>query len=51
MFANGIIFDSEAWHSIHPKNLEELEGIDRTLVRFIIGAHSKIPSEVLYLET
>ena len=51
MFVNGILFNSEAWHSIQLKHLEELEVIDRTLMRFIIGAHSKTPSEFLYLET
>ena len=44
MFVNGILFNSEAWHSIQLKHLEELEVIDRTLMRFIIGAHSKTPS-------
>ena len=51
MFINGVLFNSEAWHSVHLKHLEELEVIDRSLMRFIIGAHSKTPSEMLYLET
>ena len=51
MFMNGILFNSEAWHAIKPKHMEELGQIDRTLMRFIIGAQSKVPSEMLYLET
>ena len=33
------------------KNFEELEVIDQQLMRHIIGAHSKPPTEFLYLET
>ena len=51
MFINGVLFNSEAWHSVQLKHLEELEVIDRSLLRFIIGSHSKTPSEMLYLET
>ena len=51
MFVNGVLFNSEAWHSIQLKHLEELELIDRSVMRFIIGAHAKTPSEILYLET
>ena len=51
MFVNGVLFNSEAWHSIQLKHLEELEVIDRAVLRFIIGSHSKTPSEILYLET
>ena len=35
MFVNGILFNSEAWHAIKPKHMEELEQIDRTLMRFL----------------
>ena len=51
MFVNGVLFNSEAWHSTHSKHLDELELIDRSVMRFILGAHSKTPSETLYLET
>ena len=33
------------------KNIEELEVVDRQLMRHIIGAHAKAPVEFLYLET
>jgi hypothetical protein len=36
---------------IQLKHIEELELIDRSLMHFIVGAHSKTPSEFLYLET
>ena len=31
MFINGVIFNTEAWHSVQLKHLEELEVIDRSL--------------------
>ena len=51
MFVNGVLFNSEAWSSINQKHIEEIETIDRTLMRFLVGAHAKTPSEILYLET
>ena len=51
MFLNGVRFNSEAWHSVLLKHLDELELIDKSLMRFIIGSHAKTPSEILYLET
>ena len=51
MFVNGVLFNSEAWYNIQEKHMEKLEKIDRSVMRFITGAHSKVPSEVLYLET
>ena len=51
MFVNGILYNSEAWHNISMRNIEELEVIDHTLIKFIIGAHAKTPTEISYLET
>ena len=51
MFVNGILTNSEAWHSISEKNIEDLEVMDCMLLCFILGAHSKIQTEFLYLET
>ena len=31
--------------------MEELEGVDHQLLRYIVGAHAKVPIEFLYLET
>ena len=33
------------------KHLEELELIDKSIMRFIIGAHAKTPSEIINLKT
>ena len=51
MFVNGVLFNSEAWSAICMKHIEELELIDRSVLKFIIGAHAKTASEVVYLET
>jgi hypothetical protein len=50
MLINGILFNSEAWHGITKKNIRELERIDEALLRGIVKAHSKTPTEFLYLE-
>ena len=39
MFVNGVLCNSEVWHSISKKHIEELEIIDHQLMRHIIGAH------------
>ena len=44
MFINGVLFNSEAWHAVQFKHLEELELIYRSLLRIIIGSYSKTPS-------
>ena len=51
MFVNGILCNSEAWHSISKKHIEDLEVMDRSLLRYITGAHVKTKNEFLYLET
>ena len=51
MSVNVALFNSEAWSSLNMKHIEEIETIDRTLMKFIVGAHAKTPSEILYLET
>ena len=51
MFVNGVLSNSGAWSSINQNHIEEIETIDRTLMKFIIGAHAKTPSEFIYLET
>ena len=51
MFVNGILCNSEVWHSISKKHIEELEVLDRSLLRYILKAHSKVQNEFLYLET
>ena len=51
MFVNGVLCNSEAWHAITEKDIEELEVLDRSLIKYIIGAHPKVHNEFLYLET
>ena len=51
MFVNGILTNSEAWHSITAQNIEDLEVMDRMLLRNILGAHAKVQTEFVYLET
>jgi hypothetical protein len=50
MLINGILFNSEAWHGVTKKDIKQLERIDETLLRGIVKAHSKTPTEFLYLE-
>ena len=51
LLINCILFNSEAWQGITNSEIEMLEKVDEDLLRGIIKAHSKIPTEVLYLET
>ena len=51
MFINGTLFNSEVWHGIKPSDIEPLSILDHQLLKFILGAHAKTPSEFLYLET
>ena len=51
MFLDGILTNCEAWHFISKRNIEELEIMDRSLLRFITGAHVKTQKGFLYLET
>ena len=51
MFANGRLCNSEVWQSILEKHIMEIQIMDRMLLRHITGAHAKVQSEFLYLET
>ena len=51
MFVNGILTNCEAWHSITKQHIEDLEVMDRMLLRYILVAHAKVQTEFLYLET
>ena len=51
LFLNGVLFNSEAWHSIEDKDLIPLEKADEALLRGLLSAHPKTPLEALYLET
>ena len=51
MLVNGILYNSEAWHSVSLKDIESLEKIDEALLRFLLNSHAKAPLETLYLES
>ena len=50
-FLNSILLNSESWHSITDTDIEKLTILDNCLMRYILGAHSKVPTEMLFLET
>ena len=50
-FLNGTLYNSEVWCALSKSDLNVLEVLDRKILRLILGAHSKAPSEMLYLET
>ena len=45
-----LLLNSEVWHSVTQKQIEELEIIDRILLRQILGAHSKTSTEWIYAD-
>ena len=51
MLINGMLYNSEAWHNLNYKDVIILEKVDEALLRGLLGAHPKIPTEALYLET
>ena len=51
MFLNGILYNSEVWHSITETEIRLLETVDEYLLRYLVNAHSKTPLEFLYLES
>ena len=48
---NGTLYNSEVWCAFSKADIEVLEVLDRKILRVILGAHCKVPSEMLYLET
>ena len=51
MLINGLLYNSEAWHSVSKDDIKQLEKIDEVLLRSLLGSHQKTPLEFLYLET
>ena len=45
-----LLLNSEVWHSLTLNQIEELEVIDRNLLRQILGAHSKTSTEWIYAD-
>ena len=50
MLLNGILYNSEAWHSITEDEIKLLEKVDEHLLRQLVKGHSKSPKEFLFLE-
>ena len=50
-FLNGILYNCEVWNSYADKHIEDLNVIDHMILKTILGAQSKVPTETLYLET
>ena len=51
IFGSKMLLNSEVWHSVTKSQIEEMEIIDRNLLRQILGAHSKTAIEWLYVDT
>ena len=41
IFLSKMLLNSEVWHSVTKSQIEELEIVDRMLVRYTLNAHSK----------
>ena len=46
-----MLMNCEAWHNILKKDLDALTEVGNYLLKKIVGSHSKIPMEFVYLET
>ena len=46
MLMNGILYNSEAWHSISETEIRLLEKVDEYLLRALVKAHPKTPLEL-----
>ena len=51
IFLSKMLLNSEVWHSVTKCQIEELEVIDRMLVRHTLNAHSKTALEWMYSDT
>ena len=51
MFLNGILTNSDVWYNLKKSEIEELEEIDRMLLRKILKTQISWPKEALYLES
>ena len=51
MFLNGILTNSDVWYNLKKSEIEELEEIDRMLLRKILNTLISCPKEALYLES
>ena len=51
MFLNGILTNADVWYNLRKSEVEELEELDRSLLRKIFGTKFSCPKEALYLES
>ena len=51
LFVNGLLTNWEVKYGLKETDLDNLEKLDKILLRKILNAHSKVPIESLYLET
>ena len=51
LFVNAMFVNMEAWHNVLQKDTSVFTKLDQYLMRKIVGCHSKVPIEMLYLET
>ena len=50
MLVNGMLYNSEAWHSVSESEIKMLETVDEHLLRSLVKGQAKTPLEFLYLE-
>ena len=50
-FLNSLLLNIETWHNVQDSDIKILIKLDQYLIRKIVGAHSKVILEFLYLET
>ena len=50
MFINGILTNAETWYNVKKCEIEELEQLDRSLLRKILKVPISTPKESFYLE-
>ena len=46
-----LLSNSETWYNLTKKEISELESVDEMSLRNVLSAHSKTPTETLYLES
>ena len=51
MFISSVLINSEVWYPITKTDIEELETMDRQLIRKVLEVPESCPKELLYLET
>ena len=50
IFINKFLWDIETWYNVTEKEIEQLESIDKILLRRILGVPVSVPIALMYLE-